>query len=82
MLAEIDESTTVIPGHGPVTDYQALADYIDMLQTVRGRLAELIDQGANLDAVLAAKPTAEFDEAYGDPANFINRAFTSLQKAG
>ena len=81
-LAEIDENTTVIPGHGPVTGRQALADYIDMLQTVRGRLAELIDQGANLDAVLAAKPTAEFDEAYGDPANFINRAFTSLQKAG
>ena len=82
VLAEIDGSTTVIPGHGPVTDHQAFADYTAMLQTVRERIAELRDQGADLDAVLAAKPTAEFDEAYGDPAGFINRAFTSLQKEG
>ena len=79
VLAEIDENTTVIPGHGPVTDRQAFADYTDMLQTVRDRIAALMAQGADLDAVLAAKPTAEFDEAYGDPAGFINRAFTSLQ---
>ena len=82
VLGEIDESTTVIPGHGPVTDHQALANYADMLQTVYVRLAALRDQGADLEAVLAAKPTAEFDEAYGDPAGFINRAFTSLQKEG
>ena len=80
VLAEIDENATVIPGHGPVTDRQALADYIDMLQTVRGRIRSLMDAGADLEAALAAKPTAEFDEAYGDPANFINRAFTSLGK--
>lgn len=82
VLAEIDESTTVIPGHGPVTDHQAFADYTDMLQILYDRIAALKAEGADLDAVLAAKPTAEFDAAYGDPAPFINRAFTSMQKEG
>lgn len=80
-LAEIDAGTTVIPGHGPVTDYESLADYITMLSTVRGRIAMLIEDDADLEAVLAAKPTAEFDERYGDPGLFVNRAFASLSRA-
>ena len=81
VLAEIDADTTVVPGHGPVTDYQDLADYIDMLATVRGRIADLIAGGADLEAVIAARPTAEFDERYGDPALFINRSYASLTRA-
>ena len=80
VLAEIDAETKVIPGHGPVTDRQALMDYIDMLQTVRQSILDLMEQGADLQAVAAAKPTAAFDAAFGDPANFVNRAFTSLQR--
>ncbi len=82
VLAEIDENTTVIPGHGPVTGYQALADYIHMLKTVRVVIMALIAEGADLEAVLEAKPTAPFDEAFGDPSRFVNRAYTSLRKAG
>ena len=81
VLAEIDTETTVIPGHGPVTGYQDLADYIAMLTTVRDRIATLIADGANLEAVIAVKPTADFDERYGDPALLVNRAFTSLSRA-
>ena len=80
VLAEIDAETKVIPGHGPVADRQALMDYIDMLQTVRQSILDLMEQGADLQAVAAAKPTAAFDAAFGDPANFVNRAFTSLQR--
>ena len=80
MLNEIDADTTVIPGHGPVTNYQALEDYISMLSTVRDRIRALIDDGADLEAVVAAKPTAEFDERYGDPAGLINRAYASLSR--
>ncbi len=77
-LATIDENTKVIPGHGPVSDYRGLADYIDMLSTLRGRIADLIAEGADLDAVLAAKPSADFDERYGDPVLFINRSYMRL----
>jgi len=78
VLGVIDVDTVVIPGHGPVTDYAALSAYIDMLKTVRDRINKLIDGGADLDAVIAAKPTAEYDETYGDPALLVNRAYTSL----
>lgn len=77
---ELDEQSTVIPGHGPVTDYQALVDYIDMLTVVRDRIQTLIDAGKGLEEVVAAKPTAEFDEHYGDPAMLVDRAFASLIK--
>ena len=81
VLAEIDAETSVVPGHGLVTDYQSLANYITMLSTVRDRIAKLIADGADLEAVVADKPTAEFDERYGEPGRLVNRAFASLARA-
>ena len=80
VLAEIDENTVVIPGHGALTDYGSLVDYIDMLETVRDRIAKLIAEGADLEAVVAAKPTADLDERYGDPTIMVNRSYTSLAR--
>lgn len=80
VLAEIDTDTTVIPGHGPITDYAALADYVEMLGAIRDRIAGLIDEGATLEQVQAARPTAEWDEEQGDPANFVDRAYTSMTR--
>lgn len=77
-LAEIDSDTVVVPGHGPVTDYETMEAYIAMLQVVRDRIAKLVDAGADLDAVMAAKPTAGFDDKHGDPTLLINRAYFSL----
>ena len=78
--AELNEVSTVIPGHGPITDYQALVDYIDMLSVVRDRIRGMIEGGKSLEEALAAKPTAEFDERYGDPARLVNRAYASLTR--
>lgn len=77
-LKQIDENTMVIPGHGPVTDYQALQDYIVMLETVRDRMVKLIKEGATLEEVLMARPTAEFDAKYGNPTMLVNRGYMSL----
>ena len=78
VLARIDSSTIVIPGHGPVTNVQVLRDYVAMLSSVRATIAELIAEGAALEAVIAARPTARFDKRYGDPAMFVDRAYVSL----
>ncbi len=80
VLAVIDKDTIVIPGHGPVTDYQALVDYIAALSTIRDRMVALIAGGADLQAVIDAKPTAEFDERYGDPSGLLDRAYASLTR--
>lgn len=65
VLPRIDDDTKVIPGHGPLSDKAGLADFADMLRTVAGRIRKLIEAGEGVDAVIAAKPTAEFDERWG-----------------
>ena len=74
-LKQIDEDTIVIPGHGPITDYQALSKYVDMLTTIRDRMTALINKGATLEDVYAADVTKEWG---GDSAGFSNRAYMSL----
>jgi cyclase len=54
-------STRVIPGHGPVTDRNALVAQRDLILAVRGRVAAFVAQNKTLEEVIAAKPTADFD---------------------
>jgi hypothetical protein len=50
-----------------------------MLRAVRGRIAELIAAGATLEQVVAAEPTREWNDKYGNPTTyFIDRAYKSL----
>ena len=78
VLSLIERDTVVIPGHGVISDYDTLQSYVDMLSVVRERIAKLIQSGASLDDVYAAKVTAEFDEKFGDNTGFINRSYHSL----
>ena len=79
MLTEIDSDTIVVPGHGQPGTYADLERYREMLLTVRGRIAELVVNGATLAQVVAARPTAEWDGLYGDPTTyFLDRAYKSL----
>lgn len=80
VLEQIDSNYIVVPGHGPVADYQALADYVAMLTTIRDRMTALIASGATLQQVVAARPTSEWDAKKGDPASFLNRSYASLTR--
>lgn len=83
VLDEIGPNGIVIPGHGPITNAQGLADYIDMLKTVRGRVADLIAEGKTLEETVAAKPTADLDATFGPEEaslGFVNRVYTSLTR--
>lgn len=77
-LKAIDENTVVIPGHGPLANYEDLVEYVDMLTTIRNRMMVLIEKGATLEEVYAAKVTSEWDEKNGNNTGFINRAYMSL----
>ncbi len=82
VLAELEPGAIVIPGHGEVTDDAALRRYVEMLKTVRERISKLIDAGMSVEEVIAAKPTADLDEVFGDVANslgFVDRVYTSLK---
>ena len=80
VLKELNAQSIVVPGHGPVAKYQDLVDFVAMLTTIRDRMSALIKTGATLEQVTAAKLTAEWDAKKGDPASFLNRAYTSLSK--
>ena len=77
-LKVINKDTTVIPGHGPIADYQALQAYVDMLTKIRARMIKLINEGASLDDVYKANVTREWDKKMGDNTGFINRSYMSL----
>ena len=59
-------NTKVIPGHGRgFTDRTGLIEVLVMMLVIREAITRMIAQGMTLDEVLAAKPTAEYDEKWG-----------------
>jgi glyoxylase-like metal-dependent hydrolase (beta-lactamase superfamily II) len=76
-LAKITNDTIVVPGHGPIGDKSQLILYRDLLVTTRDRVATLKKQGRSLDEIVAAKPTAAWDDKWG--GGFMSpRMFTGL----
>jgi cyclase len=65
VLALIDDSTKVIPGHGRTRDKAALRAYHDMLATIRDRVRAQVVAGRTLEQILAAKPAADLDRTWG-----------------
>jgi len=78
MIAMAGPNTKVVPGHGPVVDKAALVFHRDMAVTVRDRVAKLLREGKSADAILASKPTAEFEEKVGGPPAFIPQFVNGL----
>ncbi|MDI4236870.1 MBL fold metallo-hydrolase [Bradyrhizobium sp. Arg237L] len=65
-LAATTDKTIVIPGHGrPVSNRAELKAYRDMLVAIHDNVAKLKQQGRTLEETIAAKPTAAFDEKWG-----------------
>ena len=64
-LAVGTTSTIVIPGHGPVGDKQQMNESLEMLSSIRDKVADLKKQGKSIEEAVAAKPTASFDAKWG-----------------
>ena len=83
VLAIAGDNTKIIPGHGPLADKTDLKAYRDMLATVSERIKAQIKDGKTLEEVLATKPTAEFDEAWGKgflmPQKWIEMMYENLK---
>jgi glyoxylase-like metal-dependent hydrolase (beta-lactamase superfamily II) len=82
VLARADAKTVVIPGHGPVANRAELAAYRDMLVSVGRRVRELVEQDRSEQEILAARPTADYDERYGrgsmTPDRFVRLVYADL----
>jgi cyclase len=84
VLRLADDDTKIIPGHGPLGNKADLQAYRDMLVAVSGRVRQLVRQGKTLDEVVAAKPTAKFDEVWGKgflpPEKFVAMLYGNLKR--
>jgi cyclase len=84
VLRLADDDTKIIPGHGPLGNKADLQAYRDMLAAVSGRVRQLVRQGKTLDEVVAAKPTAKFDEIWGKgflpPEKFVAMLYGNLKR--
>ena len=59
-------NTKVIPGHGfGFTDRDGLIEVLTMIVDLRDKISEMIIDGMQFHEVLAANPTAEYDEKWG-----------------
>ncbi len=85
-LASIDDDVRIIPGHGPLATKQDLAAWAAMMRTVTDRIGKLIESGATIAAIVADKPSADFDEKYGNgfmkPDQFVTLAAQSMAPEG
>lgn len=82
VLSRSDQSTKIIPGHGPLSDQSELQASRDMLVIVRDSVSSLIDQGLSQQEIIASKPTASLDADWEggvlEPDVFVGHVFTSL----
>ena len=80
-----DGGTLIIPGHGRVTNEWEVAEYRDMLVIIRDRVQAMLKNGASLEQVKAARPTADFDPRFGATTGpwttdaFIEAVYVSLK---
>lgn len=77
VLKLADDNTKIIPGHGPVASKKDIVEYRYMLATVNWRISKMIKAGKTEDQVVAAKPTAEFDEKWSK-GMFSGEQFTRI----
>ncbi len=82
-LSLSNESTRIIPGHGPLAMTEDLKTYRDYLIQASINVQVLIDEGKDLRQVIDAKPTSEWDETLGKtwitPPQFVTFIYNSLE---
>ena len=75
LLEVADDDTRVVPGNGGLLTRADLVELREMYVTIFDRLAKLFFAGLEPEDMLAAEPTKEFDDRFGDSELFLRLAF-------
>ncbi len=85
VMALADDNTQLISGHGPIPPRGTafLREFRDMMQGIQDVVAGMIADGMNEQQVIAARPTAAFDERWAQgsfisPDLFARMVYISL----
>jgi cyclase len=84
VLRTAGDDTKIIPGHGPLGSKADLKAFRDMLAAISGNIRAQIKAGKKLDQVVASKPTAKYDEVWGNgflaPEKFVTMLYGNIKK--
>lgn len=84
LLAQVNDGTVIIPGHGALSDKTGLRDYRDMIVTLRDRVMHEIKAGKTLQQVQAMDLARDYDARWSwqfiDSERFIETLFNDLSK--
>jgi glyoxylase-like metal-dependent hydrolase (beta-lactamase superfamily II) len=78
-LKAANDTTKIVPGHGPLATKANLQEWHDMMATVRDRVKKLFDEGKSEQEVLAANPIADLDGRWAGPPGAITSNPTFLR---
>ena len=76
-LKAANDTTKIVPGHGPLATKANLQEFHDMLVTARDRVKKLYDEGKSEQEVLAANPMADLDAKWAAAAGHRDPIRTS-----
>jgi glyoxylase-like metal-dependent hydrolase (beta-lactamase superfamily II) len=77
--------TSVVPGHGHVSQQAEIVEYRDMVTVITDRIDDMIKQGMTLEPIAKANPTKGWDRRFGSDsgawttAKFVEAVYTSLK---
>ncbi|MFI5250878.1 MAG: MBL fold metallo-hydrolase [Bacteroidota bacterium] len=84
ILSITNNTTNIIPGHGPLTNPDRLREYRTMLAGVKDHVQALIKDGKSLGETIAAHPSKDYDSGWGNgfmkPDKFVEIVYKSLTK--
>jgi glyoxylase-like metal-dependent hydrolase (beta-lactamase superfamily II) len=83
LLPTLDDAVKVVPGRGRVGTKKDLEEYLQVMVTLRERMAKLIKDGKTLKECIAAKPTADFDAKWANgpirPDSIVEELYADLK---
>ena len=84
-LKAANDTTKIVPGHGPVATKANLQEFHDMMVTARDRVKKLYDAGKTEQEVLAADPLADLNAKWAAPQgitsgpSFLRNVYNSFR---
>jgi len=72
-------NTKILPGHGVLSTPDDVREFRDMVAAVYERVKPMVEEGMSLEQVVAAAPTADLDERWGDPEGFLPGLYQAIR---
>ena len=73
-----DEKTQIVGESGPAVGRAHLVAQAEMLETLTERLWQMMRKGMSEQDLVAARPTKDYDERWGDPTDFILNTYRGI----